>query len=344
VSARPRQNAWILFLLLSGCHGPQSALDPAGPQAGRIRELLDLNFWICLAIYLLVFLSLVLPILFRRATVLDAKEGRVISPEVKSERTVSAIVIGALVLTAAILFCLIIVDFLTGRSLASLATQNGTNVLSIKITGQQWWWKVEYQDLTPSKSVTTANEIHVPLGTPVKFELHAQDVIHSFWIPNLHGKKDLIPGYVTTTYLQADKPGTYYGQCAEFCGYQHAHMRFVVTAEPKEQFNNWLEAQRKSAVEPDTDSEKRGLQVFLSSTCVMCHSIQGTPARATVGPDLTHLASRPMIAAASRPNARGHLAGWILDAQHIKPGAHMPRQNFSPEELQSLLDYLQHLK
>jgi cytochrome c oxidase subunit 2 len=199
-------------------------------------------------------------------------------------------------------------------------------------------------DPEPSNLLTTANEIHIPVGRPIDFELQSADVIHSFWIPNLSGKRDMIPGRATHTVMQADRPGTYWGQCAEFCGYEHAKMRFDVIAEPEADFQKWLAASRQPAAEPTTDSQKRGQQVFMGRSCVMCHTIQGTMAGGMIGPELTHLASRSKIAAGSLPNKRGHLAGWIADPQQIKPGIRMPPNALAPAELQALLDYLENLK
>ncbi|HEV2706187.1 MAG TPA: c-type cytochrome, partial [Pyrinomonadaceae bacterium] len=207
-----------------------------------------------------------------------------------------------------------------------------------------WWWEVEYDNRNPSLNVTTANEIHIPVGRPVFFRLTSNDVIHSFWVPNLHGKTDLIPGRETTTWLRADRAGTFRGQCAEFCGHQHAHMALTVVAEAPEQFQAWYDAQLKPAREPATPAEARGREVFLTSPCVMCHKIQGTDAGGNAGPDLTHLASRPTLAAGTLENTRGHLAGWVVDSQKIKPGNRMPPNNIEPDDLQALLDYLQSLK
>jgi cytochrome c oxidase subunit 2 len=218
------------------------------------------------------------------------------------------------------------------------------NAVTIEVTGQQWWWQVRYLDPDPSKIFVTANEIHIPVGQPVTIKLRSTDVIHSFWVPNLVGKKDLIPGHDAVLWLQADKPGVFRGQCAEYCGLQHAHMAFWVVAEPPTRFAAWLNQQRGEAVQPSTSSEQRGQQVFLSSPCIMCHTIQGTPAGATVGPDLTHIASRSYIAAGTLPNTRGQLAGWIVDSQAIKPGNRMPPNSLNPDDLQALLDYLQSLK
>jgi cytochrome c oxidase subunit 2 len=192
--------------------------------------------------------------------------------------------------------------------------------------------------------VITANEIHIPVGQPVEFQLKSRDVIHSFWVPTLHGKRDLIPRHVTTMTLQADRPGVYRGQCAEFCGYQHAHMAILVVAEPLEQFAAWLEHQRRPAAEPSDARQQRGQEVFLSAPCVMCHTIRGTLAGGRVAPDLTHIAGRHTLAAGTLPNTPGHLAGWIIDPQHIKPGNRMPAHSLNADDLQALLAYLGSLK
>jgi cytochrome c oxidase subunit 2 len=331
-------------LLLSGCTGQQSALDPAGPQAGRISGLWWLMFYTLSAVFLIV-MCLLLVAAFRRRRPLSGEAADVpdMKPEPSSERLMSHTVIGGIVVTTIILFVLLIASFLTGRSLYSMASI-GEGALAVEVTAHQWWWDVKYSSQTPSQIVTTANEVHIPVGRPVLFKLTSNDVIHSFWIPNLHGKTDLIPGHITYTSLRADRPGTYRGQCAEFCGYQHAHMSFTVVVESSEQFQAWYDAQLRPAPQPLTPEQARGQQVFLSSPCIMCHRIQGTDAGGRVGPDLTHLASRPTIAAGTLENTRGHLAGWVIDSQKIKPGNRMPPNNLEPQDLQALLDYLQSLK
>jgi cytochrome c oxidase subunit 2 len=243
--------------------------------------------------------------------------------------------------TVAILFALLITDFFTGNAIYAAPDPSA---LAIKITGHQWWWEVEYQDPQPSEIVTTANEIHVPVGKAVKFELQSVDVIHSFWVPNMHGKKDLVPGHPTTTWFTATRPGEFRGQCAEYCGEQHALMRLVFLAEPTAEFDRWLIAQKQSAPEPISDSQRRGRDIFVSRQCVMCHTVQGTTARATLGPDLTHVASRKMLGAGELPNTRRYLADWILNAQVLKPGTQMPPTQLSPDDLNALLDYLETLK
>jgi cytochrome c oxidase subunit 2 len=259
----------------------------------------------------------------------------------ETERRIGRVVAGAITVTIVILFVFLIADFSTGRALSSLQW-SGAPV--IRVTGHQWWWDVEYQDEVPSQHVRTSNEIHIPTGRPVKFELTSQDVIHSFWVPNLHGKTDLLTGYQTATWLQADRPGKYRGQCAEYCGHQHAHMAFLVIAEPPDQFNAWLDNQRRPAPQPTTAEQQRGQQIFLTRACVMCHQIRGTDAGAVVAPDLTHLATRQSIAAGTLANERDNLRSWITNPQHIKPGNKMPSNTLSDEEMNALLSYLQSLK
>jgi cytochrome c oxidase subunit II len=227
---------------------------------------------------------------------------------------------------------------------STLARVGGTKPLRIDVVGHQWWWEVKYDDPDPQNIVNTANEIHVPVGRPVLLKMRSTDVIHSFWAPNLAGKKDLIPGHETTTWFRADSAGVYRGQCAEFCGHQHAKMAFYIVAEPRLEFEKWLGQQREPAKTPTDSLTQTGERVFLSGPCAMCHAIAGTGAGGTVGPDLTHLASRRTIAAGTLPLTTGNLAGWILDPQSIKPGAKMPPNQIDPQSLQALLAYLGTLK
>jgi cytochrome c oxidase subunit II len=267
-----------------------------------------------------------------------------VSPPIHLELRKGIIVAACVVLTTLILFVFLAADFLTGRAIDSEADAES---LTIKVTGQQWWWQVEYADPTASNIVTTANEIHIPVGRSIRFELMSSDVIHSFWVPNLHGKTDMIPGHPTRTFLRVnqDRAGKrFWGQCAEFCGHQHANMRFQVIAEMEDDFQRWLEHQRQDAPEPATALQKRGRDVFLTRQCVICHTIGSTLAQARVGPDLTHMAGRSRIAAGTLANNRGNLAGWITDAQSIKPGVRMPPNPLASEELHALLGYLETLK
>jgi cytochrome c oxidase subunit II len=323
-------------LTLSGCQGMQSALDPASLQGRQFSGLWWLFFAVLTVIYVLVLAPMLILALRR------PKEATpIMAPEGQREWRMGVTVSTAVGISVLILFVLLVNDFLTGSAMHYMADPNP---LKIKVIGHQWWWEIQYDDPVPSQMMTTANEIHVPIGKDVQFDLRSVDVIHSFWAPNFHGKKDLIPGHPTTNWFRADRAGTFRGQCAEFCGLQHAHMRFVIVAEPADQFQAWLEAQRKPGAKPTTDEERRGERIFLSSTCIMCHTVQGTPARGMVGPDLTHVGSRPMIAAGTLPNRLGHLAGWITDPQQIKPGVRMPQHQFSPDDLRALAAYLENLK
>jgi cytochrome c oxidase subunit II len=319
---------------LAGCGRDFSATSPAGPQAERISDLTWLLPWLGTVVYALV-VGFMLYALWRARRRDAIAEG----PEV--ERRMTRWTVGAVGVTTLILLFLLVTNFTTGRALAEFADPSALN---IRVVGHQWWWEVQYQDPVPGRRVTTANEIHIPVGRRVRVDVTSRDVIHSFWVPNLHGKIDLIPGYNGSTTIQADRPGVFRGRCAEFCGLQHAHMDFLVIAEPADSFANWYEAQLESAAPPADTVQQAGQQVFLSGGCALCHTVRGTPAGSRVGPDLTHLASRRTIAAGTLPNTRGHLGGWVVDPQKIKPGARMPPNSLSSTELQSLLSYLENLR
>ena len=296
-------------------------------------------FYVCAAVWVLVMIALVIAI--RKGT-RRADLNPVLQHPPEHEQRKRNAVLSGVTATVTVLFVFLIYSFSTGRSLtADLSQKNG---LSIEITGRQWWWEVRYNDVDASNMFTTANEIHIPVGVPVTFTLRGGDVIHSFWVPNLAGKKDLIPGKVSTIWLQADKPGVYRGQCAEYCGLQHARMALWIVADPQDQFNAWRRNQTQTSVPPASDSQRYGQQVFLSSTCVMCHAINGTQAGSNVGPNLTHVASRNTIAAATLSNTREHLMQWIVNSQQFKPGNKMPQNNLGQTELDALVDYLQSLK
>jgi cytochrome c oxidase subunit II len=326
----------------------QSALNPAGEQGASIARLWWIYFWVLTAIFVLVGIFLFLAMLPRRKQ-FDGQGGAglIDEPNEPRERRISTVVISAVIASIIVLFVLLFIDFFTGRSIYALNDQStsGADPLTIKITGHQWWWQVEYENQShPSKMMTTANELHVPIGRPVKLTLNSDDVIHSFWVPNMHGKKDLVPGHPTEMWLKATQPGKFRGQCAEFCGLQHAHMRLTFVSEPPDQFEQWMQSSSTDAPQPTTATQQRGLQVFMANQCMMCHAINGTNARATVGPDLTHIGSRDMLASGAVPNTRGYLAGWIANPQNIKPGVRMPPNTLPSDDLNALVDYLESLK
>jgi cytochrome c oxidase subunit 2 len=308
--------------------GEHSALQPAGPHAARLADL----WWIFLAVTAVVYvvvMGLLVLALTRRVSE---------SPDLRRRARLVALGGGV---TTLILLVLLGASVRAGKGLNPYPGGAG---LEVRVTAHQWWWDFEYQGSPPSQIVRTANELHIPVGTPVLLRLISADVVHSFWVPSLHGKRDLIPGHPSTTYVQADRPGVFRGQCAEFCGDQHAKMGFFVVAESQEQFQRWLAQQRRPAPEPTAALAQRGRQVFLTSTCSMCHTILGTPAGARVGPELTHLASRHTLGAGSVANLRGALAGWILDPHGVKPGVRMPPNPLGGPDLQALLAYLETLR
>jgi cytochrome c oxidase subunit 2 len=243
------------------------------------------------------------------------------------------------VLPVVLLGALLVLTLIVMRD-HTLVAEQSKEELTVEVTGVQWWWDVRYRPVGGGTPVSSANEIHIPVGRPVRIVLRSRDVIHSFWVPQLQGKLDLVPGNETVTWIQADSAGVFRGQCAEFCGAQHAHMAFMVVAVPPDEFDAWLEHQRRPAPEPTDSVTLRGRAVLERTACAMCHTVRGTGARASTGPDLTHLASRRTLAAGTLPNTPGHLAGWIGDPQGIKPGNHMPRVPLSGPDLQALLAYL----
>jgi cytochrome c oxidase subunit 2 len=192
----------------------------------------------------------------------------------------------------------------------------------------------------PAQWVFTANELHVPVGRPVVLKVTSRDVIHSLWIPNLQGKRDLIPGYTTAIWIEADHPGVFRGQCAEFCGVQHAHMALDVVAETQDQFDRWLAAMRAPARDTSDATARRGRDVFMSARCAACHTIRGTDAAGSIAPDLTHIAARRTLGASTLPNTAEHLADWIRNPQHAKPGNQMPPNPLSDDDLHALVTYL----
>jgi cytochrome c oxidase subunit II len=314
-------------------------LSPASPQAGHVATLFWWMLGVSAVVYVAVLLMFLLAAFRRRRTGMPNAEGKIeVSPAVTRRLTTSVVIAtGATVLT---LLVFLVTDFAVGRTIGNKPDR----MLTVEVTGQQWWWEFTYKDPDPSLQFTTANEVHVPVGVPIQFQLRSRDVIHSVWLPNLRGKRDMVPGYVTSLWFRADTPGVYRGQCAEFCGHQHAKMAMVVIAEPRDRWERWVAHERLPSTASTDSLISAGQKVFLTAPCSNCHTIRGTDAAGTVGPDLTHLMSRTTIAAASLPNTRGHLAGWIVDPQSIKPGARMPANQLGPNELQALLAYLETLR
>jgi cytochrome c oxidase subunit 2 len=332
-----RARVWLLFFLpaaLAACSSNHAALNPAGPRAQAIANLLLLFCTVSAVVYLIVIGSLVWSLWRRRGPRVE-RDGNA-----RQERRSWQVIAVGVSFTVLTLITLAVADFAVQRHLSA----HPADAMRIVLTGHQYWWEVEYDEADPSQRLRTSNEIHIPVNRPVELVLTSRDVIHSFWLPNLMGKKDLIPGHTNTEVVVADRPGVFTGQCAEFCGLQHAQMRLTLTAENPEDFERWRQHQLGEAVAPASEAEHKGLAVFMSSSCILCHTIQGTDAAATVGPDLTHLASRATIAAGTLENNPANLASWILEPQRLKPGAMMPATSLPPQDLAALTTYLASLR
>lgn len=310
-------------LACAACSGWQSALDPQGPQAHGLSRLI----WLLLIVSALIFTAV--------AVVLLASLRRR-SGAAASERHLSIAVSSAVGATVVIIAALTALSFFTTRNL----TAASGDVLEIEVRGHQWWWEVTYREA----GFKTANEIRVPAGRTVRVLLSSADVIHSFWVPNLAGKQDLIPGRDSNLEFMAHRSGTYRGQCAEFCGVQHAHMAFTVVALDPAAFETWRREQAQPASDPSNPEEEAGRRAFLTRKCASCHTVRGTAANGTTAPDLTHIASRLTIGAGLFETTRGSLAAWIADPQNLKPGNNMPMVDLGADELNALSAYMMSLR
>jgi cytochrome c oxidase subunit II len=315
-----------------------SVLTPAGVQASLARELFDEYLVVSLIVLVLVLGAIVLAV--RRPESKD-EPPRAEAPRKTLQGKHRAIGV-AVALTVATLGVLLVMAILSGRALASLTPKDA---LPIEVVARRWWWEVTYPDpAVPSNAVRTAFEIHVPVGRPVEIRLKSPDVIHSFWAPSLGPKIDVIPGKNTAVVLRADREGAFLGMCSEFCGTQHANMRFLVIAEREELFQAWLTEMRKPARAPTTDEEQRGQTIFVHQKCGSCHTIHGTDAFAAVGPDLTHVASRTSLAMGAVANDDESLRHWILNPHDAKPGVIMPAAEMPDEDVRALTKYLRSLR
>jgi cytochrome c oxidase subunit 2 len=302
-----------------------SVLQALGVHAQHISLVWNAMLWVCGFMYLIVIAFLVHALWRRRTRRSDTPRGMSIA----LGSWIALMILG--------LFGLALTSFLTDRALVHAASEPA---VTLKVTAHQWWWQIEYTDPEPSRLVRTANEIHLPVGAPALLELVADDVIHSFWVPNLHGKQDMIPGRTNAIRLQPLQVGRYRGQCAEFCGLQHAHMAIDVIVESQQDFDAWYERQLASAPPPSDPRAMHGQQVFFTSACNMCHAIAGTDANATVGPDLSHVASRLTLAAGTLPNDPGHMRRWLQNPQRVKPGNRMPVVSLADRDYDALVAYL----
>src|SRR5579884_371457 len=326
---------WLaLFLALggaSGCIETPAVMSPASRGAGEILWLT----WIITAIAVFVFVvvaGLLLYCAFRFRAGPDAPIPRQVASNVPLEIAWTAI--PALVLIGVLILTVRTVREVIRPEDAAAATMH------VRVIGHQWWWEFQYLD----QQVTTANEAHVPVGETIELQLESDNVIHSFWVPRLFGKTDVIPGHHNHLYLHTDEAGVYRGQCAEFCGIQHANVRLLVVADTRDRFAAWVQAQKAAAHTPIDQQAQNGQRIFLESTCSGCHTVQGTSAQGTVGPDLTHVASRAEIAAGALPFSAANLERWLIDPQAVKPGADMPDLHLDGDTISALVAYLAQLE
>jgi cytochrome c oxidase subunit 2 len=318
--------------LLAGCgEGSPSILDPAGPIADSEVGL----FWLILVVATIVFVAVtgaLIYMMIRFRSRPDSPPARQIGGHQRLE----------VVLAAVPTVVLFIVLFATISTMFALAQPKDANTLTVKAIGHQWWWEFQY----PNQKIVTADELYIPVGTTVHIDLSSDNVIHSFWVPQLGGKTDVIPGHNNSMWLKASQAGQYRGLCTEFCGTQHAHMDFQVYAVSNATFQSWVAGQQKTAAAPQTDPQKKGQQLFMQS-CFACHLIDGVdkPNKGQVGPNLTHFGNRHLIAGWVLDNNTKNLTAWIHDAQAVKPGSDMPAfTNLSSDDLDALVAYLQSLQ
>jgi cytochrome c oxidase subunit II len=322
-------------LPLVACAGQQSALDPQGLQSTQILNTLFIFLGVAAIVWIAVMIVLAVGMLRRKRTA-----DQPLALHQPFERTAGRVVFILGLATLVIVLGLSIVSYAGQRTVFA----KDEHALTLKIVGHQWWWEVRYEDDSPDKSFVTANEIRIPTGQPVKVELESADVIHSFWVPSLTGKMDLITGQKNELQFTAKTAGVYRGQCAEFCGLQHAHMAFAVLALAPDEFGRWRDHENRGANSPTDQLGKQGEQLFRARGCALCHTVRGTLAGGQLGPDLTHVGSRTTVAAGTLPLTPATLGAWIADPQHIKPGNLMPKMPLQSGELIAILHYLEQLK
>jgi cytochrome c oxidase subunit 2 len=321
-------------LFCTGCAGWQSVLDPHGVPALGLDLLMKFIMIVCAVVWVLVVAGLLVALARR----VPRTEPLMLDP--RTQERMRLVVAGSVAATVVVISVFTLASYAATRMLSGAAGEE----LMIRVRGFQWWWDLTYLGARPEESFKTANEIHIPTNRTVRIQLEAADVIHSFWVPSLAGKQDLIPGRRNDIRFNATRAGIYRGQCAEFCGLQHARMAMIVIAHEPDAFEAWRQSQLKMAIEPAGAEEQAGQQLFVSKACSACHTVRGTAAAGTTGPDLTHVGSRRTIAAGVFETTRGSLAAWIADPQTIKPGNNMPLVPLAANELHAVSAYMAALK
>jgi cytochrome c oxidase subunit II len=309
-----------------------SALAPAGPNSAAIANVFNIVLLMATVVFVVVEGLIVFSAIRFRRKPTDTSEPVQVHGNTKAE-------IIWTILPALIVVTLFVLALQTLQTLGTKPAE-AAQPMTVKVIGHRFWWEYQYSDL----NITTATDLVIPTGTVVNLELTSADVIHSFWVPQLNGKTDAFPNHINTTWIQANTPGMYYGQCAELCGPSHANMRVVVIAKTPDEFDQWVKEQQAPAVQPTDASAQQGQQVLLAGACIGCHTIDGTAAQGKVGPNLTHLASRTSIAGGTLTNTAGNIKRWLANPPAIKPDSVMPNLNLSQSDIDALTAYLQTLK
>jgi len=333
-SIAPRRLIPLLLLLLlvvalaTACTDPMSTIDPKSDNTRRVQDLYVLVFWAATIVFVGVMAAaLIFSFMYRERPGRTAQQ---IHGNTRLEIVWTLIPVVILAVIAVPTFDTVIKT--TGDA--------PEGALEVIATGHQWWFEFEYPEL----GVTTANEMHVPVGRAVNVKLRSVDVIHSFWVPQLTGKTDMVPGHDNRLWFTPEVEGEFRAQCAEFCGTSHANMRFRVFVRSQGDFEAWVANQKKDRVAPTADLAKQGEQVFLTGACVGCHVVRGTAAAARVGPELTHVGERTTIASALLDNTPENMARWLRNPPAAKPGSKMPNLNLTEDQIQKLVAYLESLK
>lgn len=329
-SSRARAGLLLAVTVLPACGGDDSVLGPASPSASRVAQLSWLLFLAATAVTVFVFAYLAFGLFRRRRDPDEGDDADGDDPR-RGERWL---------LGGGVLLPIVVITPLIGYSVVILADEPDPGAVEVEVIAHQYWWEYRY----PSEGITTANELHIPAGEPVDLRLRSDDVLHSLWVPSLGGKTDLVPGQVNTMTIEADEPGTHQGRCAEYCGLQHAKMLFLVVAQPRDEFEDWVDEQRDEARPPEGATAARGRELFASQGCASCHTVRGTDADGRLGPDLTHVASRRTLAAGVLENTPDDLRRWIGDTWDVKNRAKMPPIPLSDEEVDAIATYLETLE
>jgi len=331
----------LTFCVLAGCAGSPSTLLPASTNARVITNLMWFFFGIATFTFVIVEGLLIYAALkYRQKGTPDLrKEGLPEQNEGNRSLEIAWTVAPAVVLAFIFIISVVALRAVVSQPDLTLNIAGDPSAINVRVIGHQWWWEFQYPDL----KIVTANEYHVPVNTVVNLTVESGDVIHSYWAPQLGGKIDVIPGHPNHTWFNVTETGLFIGECAEYCGTQHAKMRFKVEAETAEQFQAWVKQQQSPPVEMTGDAAK-GEQVFMSGACGTCHAVQDTKAKGVIGPNLTHFASRRTFAGSILDISPQNLSAWLANPENLKPGTKMPNLGLTPEKISALVSYLENLK